>query len=498
MSFFRRCVVVISCMLVTVGLANCTAPIDPHFESPIATDEAIVDEDLSQEFIDGQIDADGTNAGGADIALEYSAGRIPAFPGAEGFGAYTPGGRGGRVIEVTNLDDNGPGSLRSAIEAEGPRIVVFRIGGTIELQSQLVIENPFITIAGQTAPGGGIALKTSPENTHAALTIETNDVILRYMRLRPGPSTELSHSVDALTINAGYNIIIDHSSLSWATDEVASTWYDPHDISFQWNIISEGLYNSTHEEGAHSMGLLLGSTGAGNITVHHNLFAHNRSRNPRVKVAEGTVDIANNVIYNPQFGEEGWGTSHVSDDHGRQRVNYVANVVKLGPNGTTPGYYISVGSATYGADLYLEENRILAQDGQDLIMSGDAEIGRNPEYSVSTRQPAPTVMVTDPYRAIDDVLAQAGANFPVRDPVDMRIVADVINGTGHWIDDPAEVGGWPVLDAGTPPEDTDHDGMPDGWEDSHGLDPADPTDGNGDSDGDGYTNVEQYLNQITP
>lgn len=176
-----------------------------------------------------------------------TASSVPAFPGAEGFGANSVGGRGGRVIEVTNLDDSGPGSLRAAIEADRPRTVVFRVGGTIELQSGLEITNPFITIAGQTAPGGGITLRNDPSNADTSLKIETHDVVIRYIRSRPGPSTELHGTLDAITIGnqegGTYNVIVDHSSFSWATDEVVNSWYDAHDITIQWSIVSEGLHS---------------------------------------------------------------------------------------------------------------------------------------------------------------------------------------------------------------------------------------------------------------
>ena len=181
-----------------------------------------------------------------------------AFPAAEGFGGNSVGGRGGQVIEVTNLNDSGPGSLRAAIDTEGPRIVVFRLGGTIELQSRLEITNPYITIAGQTAPGGGITLKTVPTYKKSAIKIETHDVIIRYIRSRPGPSSDISDSLDALEITGGYNIIIDHSSFSWGTDEVIGIANDARDITIQWSIISEGLANVPDDEDSHGKGLLLG------------------------------------------------------------------------------------------------------------------------------------------------------------------------------------------------------------------------------------------------
>ena len=199
-------------------------------------------------------------------------GALPAFPGAEGFGAMASGGRGGVVLQVTNLNDSGPGSLRAAILASGPRIVVFRVGGTIELLTRIDISNPDITIAGQTAPGGGITLKNHPSNTRSPLKVETDNVILRYIRSRPGPSDLPSATLDALTIE-GHRVIIDHCSLSWATDEVLNTWLDSSEITIQWTIIAEGLEDSNHPDGPHSRGALLGDHST-RVSVHHCLFAH--------------------------------------------------------------------------------------------------------------------------------------------------------------------------------------------------------------------------------
>lgn len=427
---------------------------------------------------------------------------VRAFPGAQGFGANSTGGRGGRVIEVTNLNDSGPGSLRAAIEAEGPRIVVFRTGGTIELQSGLEISNPFITIAGQTAPGGGITLKNHPSNTQAALTIEAHDVIIRYIRSRPGASTQEACCLDAIQVlsDSAYNVIIDHCSASWSTDETMSTWYDPHDITIQWCIISEGLVNSTHEEGTHSTGLLLGSDGSYNISVHHNLFAQNRTRNPYVKTS-GLVDIVNNVMYNPL-----WAASHFADDYAKVSANYVGNYFKRGANSTSESSVGTSNEAGYGFEIFVQGNigpdRPRDDMDESLVVKSDDR-----QWIVETRHDAPFVTTTSAFEAYDQVLANAGATIGLdsqgnsywrRDPVDERIVNDVRNSTGQWIDDPSEVGGWPELDTGTPPTDSDHDGMPDEWERLYCLSPSDPSDGPADADGDGYTNVEEYLNGTKP
>jgi len=420
---------------------------------------------------------------------------ITAFPGAEGFGAYAAGGRGGRVLEVTNLDDSGPGSLRAAIAAEGPRIVVFRVGGTIELLSRITIENPFITIAGQTAPGGGITLKNHPSNLRSPLEIKTHEVIIRYLRSRPGPGTQPSDTLDALTISGGHHIMIDHCSFSWATDEVINTWNDIRDLTIQWSIIAEGLNKSTHPKGAHSKGMLLGSEGAERVSVHHNLFAHNYDRNPDVNVA-GVVDLVNNVFYN------GVRWTEIKDKYGagNQKINIINNYYKQGPStlkSRKKGHEVFYYSNTdRHPQVYVEGNLGFHRPSEDLpeqlIVQEDSRW-----MMVASPFQAPQIQMGSAAEAFDRVLANAGAVIPERDAVDQRIVEDVINGTGKVINDPSDVGGWPVLAAGRAEQDADHDGMPDSWEDRRGFNKQDSADGSADSDGDGYSNLEEYLNSIT-
>ena len=223
---------------------------------------------------------------------------LPAFPGAEGFGANTIGGRGGVVYEVTNTNDSGVGSLRSCVEETGPRICVFKVGGLISLNSSLVIKNPYITIAGQTAPGGGITLRNGVSGGEfETLSVQTHDVIIRYITSRPGPGGMNHAIVIARNGIPIYNIIIDHSSFSWATDEVLTTWYRTYDITIQWNIISEGLNCSTHPKGCHSKGLLIGGykgsesaggKGTENVSVLNNLLVHNAERGPLLQAVSYT------------------------------------------------------------------------------------------------------------------------------------------------------------------------------------------------------------------
>ncbi|MBM3334777.1 pectate lyase [Candidatus Sumerlaeota bacterium] len=432
----------------------------------------------------------------ANGGLRAASDALPAFPGAEGFGSTTPGGRGGKVLEVTNLNDSGPGSLRAAIDAEGPRIVVFRVAGTIEIASPLQVLHPFITIAGQTAPGGGITLRNGPTNLYAPLQIRTHDVVIRYIRSRPGPSgippaTQDGSNVDALTIadpqKKVFNVIVDHCSFSWCVDEVVNSWYNARDITVQWCIMSEGLHEPKDRKGVGSKGPLFGGKGSDRISVHHNLLAHNVGRNPMLK-ASGLVDVVNNVIFVPRtIGIV------VSGELGPCHANLVGNYL-IGPNGDR----ILYGAQVVGPDpvtLFVRGNigpyRKSDDQAEDLFVS--PQNGGRSRIVDRPRQ-APPITTTSAAEAYEPVLQSAGCTLPLRDAVDERIVADVRSRQTRVISDPSEVGGWPDLRSGKPPIDSDHDAMPDEWERRHGLDPSNRNDASGDADGDGYTNVEEYVN----
>lgn len=419
--------------------------------------------------------------------------KIPAFPGAQGFGSTTPGGRGGRVLEVTNLNADGPGSFRAACEVPEPRIVVFRSAGTIKLDGDIKIKNPYITIAGQTAPGDGICIRG------AAIRIKTHDVIIRGLRIRvgddpngPGPGNRDGIGI-ANPQDPPYNIIIDHCSISWAIDENIATYKEVRDITFQWCIISEALRNSLHPSGTHSMAMLLDKYSAQSISIHHNLFAHNRSRQPKIQEGSET-EIINNVFYN-------WEARATIVGEGAN-TNIIKNYYKKGPNTTDDmnrSHYIWKGiylkREESGMKVYVEGNigpgRLTDSEDEWAVVAGSEQF----------RSLAPPVLSTgvvtySASTAYELVLKNAGAIKPHRDPVDERVVQAVRDGTGSLIDSQEQVGGWPMLAPGTPQPDIDHDGMPDEWEIARGLNPKDPADGNADRDGDGYTNVEEYLNGL--
>ena len=416
---------------------------------------------------------------------------IPAFPGAEGFGSTTRGGRGGRVIEVTNLNDGGPRSFREACEATAPRIVVFRTGGVIKINSDIRITHPFITIAGQAAPGGGIAIRG------ATLRIDTHDVIIRGLRIRVGddPDGPDPSERDGVTIanpsNPPYNIIFDHCSVSWAIDENVSTWQKCNNITFQWCIVSEGLNNSIHPKGKHSMGLLLGRDAAENISVHHNLFAHHRGRQPLVQSGTKT-EFINNLVYN-------WEAT-ATDLTGAAQINIIGNFYKSGLD--TPAEDGAKGKGVFSQDdeglsVYVSGNigpGRPTNSGDDwLITDGDEQ------YRSLTPVVAGSRITTYPVeQLLDLILENAGAVTPTRDEVDLRVVKSVRDGNGRVIDSQDEVGGWPKMAHGVPPVDSDHDGMPDEWEASLDLNPNDARDGGMDRNGDGYTNIEEYLNSLIP
>jgi pectate lyase len=420
--------------------------------------------------------------GVANVTTTASAAPVKAFPGAQGYGTDTPGGRGGRVIAVTNLNDSGAGSLRAALTATGPRYVIFRVGGTITLQSDISITSPFVTVAGQTAPGGGVLIRSSASNTKGLLDVEANDVVIRHLRFRVGPGGEGK----GLDISPAARVVIDHNSFSWAVDENATSYDDATDITFSWNIFSEGLSNSTHGEGEHSRGFFMSGTNSARLTAHHNLMAHNMRRNPEVNTA-GTTDVRNNVAYD-------WGThAHMySDKNGAHCVNVVGNYFKTGPSTSGDREEIDgyVGDGAPGMDLYTSGN--VMANGASARLDSVAKGWQVPTPCPGT----PAVSTTSAEQAYVDVLAGAGATHPRRDAVDARIVDEVKNRSGGIIDSPADVGGWPTIAAGTAPADGDGDGMPDSFETAHGTNPN-VADANGDEDGDGYTNVEDWFNGLT-
>jgi len=432
-------------------------------------------------------------AGSADTEV-----RVPAFPGAEGFGSRTPGGRGGRVIEVTNLNPDGPGSLRAAINAKGPRMVLFRVGGTIHLAGYITIREPFLTIAGQTAPGDGICLQGG------GLLVMTHDVVIRYLRIRVGDDVEGQDPDNRDAIDIGehdvpvYNVIIDHCSVSWAIDESITTWYPTcHDVTVQWCIVSEGLHDSLHPNGPHSMGILVGP-GCRRVSLHHNLMAHNHARNPLVS-PNTEIEIINNVVYNWMWGATDLGNCGYPVEQ-PLLANVIGNYYKSGPSTrANPPFGINIKPCWKGSKVYIRGNigpsrPTDTQDDWRLVLNQAGEGAK-----VNSPALAPSgIRVQPAMQAYEDVLAKAGAVLPLRDVVDARIVEEVRTGKGRIIHTPAEVGGWPPYRSAEPPADSDHDGMPDEWEREHGFELANPDDGPRDADGDGFTNVEEYLNGTHP
>jgi pectate lyase len=446
---------------------------------------------------------------GADLACSPPPGNPLAFPGAEGFGSSnTVGGRGGQVIEVTNLLDSGAGSLRACIAASGPRTCVFRVGGTITLNSPLVIQNPYITIAGQTAPGGGITIKTAAGGD--VFTTQASQVIMRYITARPGPGGENHGNQIAKNGVALSNIIVDHCTFSWGVDSDIETWYRVVNASIQWNIISEGLDCSTHSKGCHSKGLMIGgyaggesqnTQGAEDISVHHNLLAHNVDRNPLMQIC-GYAQIVNNVVYNPQVT---FSHQQLNCPNYTSYINWIGNYHKMGPSSqsSTDLKVIPADSGTmYSGEVYVHGNIGPSRTSDAQPDSNWVEPGSR-SFIVPTPAPAPAINTSDAFTAYNNVLADAGNNrglncdgtvYSRRDSIDARIVNDVNSGTGQIINAPSDVGGWITIAGGTPCQDSDHDGMPDVWESAHGLNPNDATDGPKDADGDGYTNLEEFLN----
>jgi len=431
------------------------------------------------------------------------AGEQLAFPGAEGFGRLARGGRGGDVCHVTNLEDAGAGSFRDCVSA-GNRTVVFDVGGWITLASGLGITADRLTIAGQTAPGGGIGLRGQK------LSIGGSDVVVRFLRVRRGILVTEDRN-DTLTVSsAASNVILDHCSVAFGTDENFSMPGDeavgPRDFTVQWSIVAFGLQRNNHSAGS----LLTAS----NTTLHHNIYAFNKTRNPKARSEDGRpLDFVNNVVYGwnapDPYGEaNGWSISghpFIMGDtsNGMHYANAVGNAFVSHGARSASQAFVSGGTNDAGVptfNLYFEDNLldgnangVLDAAQTDWSMVGTAT-------RLDQRIAAPQVCTDDVLTAYERVLALAGASVPARDELEEGLVASIRAQGGILIQDESDLGlgadGYGTLAAGTAPADTDADGMPDAWERGRGLDARDPADRNGDDDGDGYTNLEEYLNQL--
>lgn len=379
--------------------------------------------------------------GPADGILTVDAAELAVFPSAVGFGSDTIGGRYGRIIEVTNLNNTGTGSLREACVASGPRIVIFRTGGTIRITSNIKISNPYITIAGQSAPGDGITVRG------ASLTIATHDVVVRDIRIRVGddsggPSPDNRDGVQIENQNnPPYNIVLDHLSVSWAIDESLTLWWaGAHDVTINNCIISEALYDSLHSKGPHSMGSLVG-LGISRVSYIGNLFVHNNDRNPRFRGNSGV--IVNNVNY-----DIGWRNANISGGTVPQQVSVVGNLYMKGASsyGSLLPIHLERDIVS-GSKIYVADNKC-----SDYTTGNCYRIDTGFSPLVDSPQSWPAGLVAKPSsQVLDWVLANAGARLTGRDSVDLRVINDVRNKTGRMINTTKEVGGWPALNPGTPP-----------------------------------------------
>jgi pectate lyase len=430
----------------------------------------------------------------ASVVSVRAAADLPAFPGAEGFGANTPGGRGGQILIVTNLDDSGPGSLREACLTKGPRIIVFRVAGTIALKSPITVTEPYLTLEAQSAPGDGICLRD------ATFGVATHDVIIRYLRCRLGDAT--SREADSLDVLHGSsNVIYDHCTATWSIDECLSLSGNNQNITIQWCLIGASLNHSKHSKGEHGYGSLARANGP--ITFHHNLWLHNDSRNPRMGDNYGrgnmfpTFDFRNNVIYD--FGGTASGLTQ-----GKLKINYVDNFIRSGPSSRarTPitigpksdiQFYIR-GNIYEGHEDFTSDNTKFFSTTEFQETNTDGSTAMKQEVrTVDEPFAAPAVATVPAADLLKLVLPTVGASLPKRDVVDTRLVNDVRNRTGHIIDSQKDVGGWPELKAGKVALDSDNDGIPDAWEIKHHLNPHNASDASAIGEY-GYSNIEEYLN----
>lgn len=449
-----------------------------------------------------------------------------AFPTAEGYGRFARGGRGGRVIEVTNLEDYDPskgeapipGSFRAAVESDGPRTIVFRVSGLIRLKRPCAVSKPYCTIAGQTAPGDGICLAN-----YSSGAFGTHDVIIRYLRFRVGDLAR--KAMDGAGLGSCDHCIIDHCSISWSSDEGTSS-RNAKNITFQRNIVAEALHHSYHYRASDRSKFethAFAASISGNIgSFHHNLLAHCTDRNWSLAggynqsgIYTGFLDIRNNVVYN-------W-TARTTDG-GVARMNYVNNYYKPYPKNPFVKWLLKLDriDPAHGDEQYYMTGNILEGFVSEEENWNAFQNGSSVEKLVRVDKPLfESFVATHTAReAFTNVLANVGANFPKQDVIDHRVIEEVRNGTVHYtgtkgpgygdrpspnfaglIDEPTDDKDaegspnfpWPDYRTYKVPADSDHDGIPDEWEQRFGLNPNDPRDANTDPDGSGYTNLERYL-----
>ncbi len=424
--------------------------IDNYAKSPIPNIRADVNSDGRIDIIDIGLVIDNYGKTSLSTPVPISNSQALAFPGAEGFGAHSRGGRGGTVYHVVNLNDSGSGSLRECVSATGSRYCVFDISGTINMASQMDVANPFITIAGESAPSPGITLKNN------TLAIKTHDATVRHLRIRVGDKTPGDKDGFKFTTSAAFNDIADHMSVSWSIDESISTWYaGVRDITISNSIAAEALQNSIHSQGPHSKGILVGDL-TKNISLINVMSLDNDDRNFLAK-GGASVESINNIYYNWQepkaTGLGGAGTL----------ATIIGNVYIKGPN-------TSAGSTALNST-----NTATQQYISDIKMEGITNLGL--AQNTNTKPVWSGLVSPDPSGIVESILmAHAGARPKDRDAVDNRILNDFKNRAGKIIDSQDQVGGWPTL------------------AENHRAFPV-PSNPNGDDNGDGYTNLENLLHQ---
>lgn len=451
-----------------------------HVIENVTLDESAVIEisgsrDGGEEFRFDNIELLPASEGVGDMSLS-------SFPGAEGYGAVTVGGRGGAIVKVTNLNDSGEGSLRWALEdLEMPRIVVFEVGGQIKLNTEIEVRGD-VTVAGQTAPGEGVTV------TGARLHVVESDVIIQGLKVRPGAtSNDDLESRDAISIGSGdrdvSRVIIDSNSFSWAVDETAVVWFGAHDITFSNNIFAEGLDNNKP-----SYGMLLGDD-SHNITVVDNLFASNAHRNPQLLRAN-QVEFVNNVVSN--YGNNGFEAPVGGDGHSSAHI--IGNVFVPGDD-TSTSLPVRLNGTTSETEYYLYDNIGPGRPTSDLPETAIAEGSGQSLVSTSPVFASSNVAAMDSSQVLESVLSTVGARAQGVDSTDARILGDVLDGGGHIISWPSEVGGFDAPTSYDALADRDDDGIPDVYEERVGAN-VNRFDPHIDSNNNGITNIEEYLSGL--
>jgi hypothetical protein len=433
---------------------------------------------------------------------------LPVFPGAEGFGTQTGGGRGGTVCKVTNINDDGEGSLRHCLDSPDPRTVIFNVSGIIRLESSLTIQHPYISIFGQTAHGDGILITGVAGIQQALLTIASHDVVIQHLRIHPSLSNATDCCSHALTFGKSSdtadtaNIVIDHCTLSGGSTGIITSTDDVNNVTFSHNIIGPGRSYTVNKADADTgyTGFLFNSAKTHSLSLHHNLIAHNQSDNPGISTGAGVIDIVNNLVYN--WGQNG---ANLVSKHGKMQVNLVHNLYVMGKDSDHEAPELAANNAGNDYQLFLEENLSIRdpEQAEPLPITFSLIGWPTADWEANERFPSPPITTYKSQTLLKKILPTVGATLPHRDAIDKTLISETREQQGATppCPSPPDCTAHSATPAdyasGSTLPDKDNDGIPNDWEETHSL-AVDKEDAAQDFNVNGYTNIEEWIFSLTP